>query len=150
LTPPDFCASYTDVVRTAVPWGSSPTIYTKDFGPLKADGVAVVAIIIPSNISPSAWGRLQWAEYVDPRGDRQVTLSRSPCDFRGPDPSGINGPLVMTGGVSGDVYWNLAAARFGYPEGHVLAGQTYYVNLRQTNGCGSSGSCNMVLGLTWQ
>lgn len=148
--PPDFCGNYQDVVRTAVPWGSSPTIYTKDFGPLKAGGIAVVAIVIPSSISAAAWGRLQWAEYVDPRGDRQVTLSRSPCDFRGTDPSGVNGPLVVTGGVSGDVYWNLGAARFGYPEGHVSAGQTYYVNLRQTNGCGSSGVCNMVLGLTWQ
>ena len=149
LTPPDFCASYKNVVQTVVPWGSSPTIYTKDFGPLKADGVAVVAIVIPSTLSPNAWGRLQWAEYVDPRGDRQATLSRSPCDFRSPDPTGINGPLVVTGGVSGDVYYNLASARFGYPEGHVLAGQTYYISLRQNSGCGTSGSCNMVLGLSW-
>jgi hypothetical protein len=149
-TPPDFCASYSSVISTSVPWGSSPTIYTKDFGPLKSGGVAVIAIVIPSTISPAAWGRLQWAEYVDPRGDRQVTLSRSPCDFRGVDASGVNGPLVVTGGVSGDVYYNLGAARFGYPEGHVSAGQTYYVNMRQINGCGSSGSCNMVLGLTWQ
>jgi len=150
IGPSDYCASYKDVVRTSVAWGSSPTIYTKDFGPLKADGVAVVASVIPSTIAPNAWGRLQWAEYVDPRGDRQVSLSRSPCDFRAPDPSGVNGPLVVTGGVSGDVYYNLAAARFGYPEGHVTAGQTYYVNLRQVNGCGSSGRCDMVLGLTWQ
>ena len=147
--PPDFCGNYKDVVQTAVPWGSSPTIYTKDFGPMKAGGVAVVAIYIPTSLPSTAWGRLQWAEYVDPRGDRQVTLSRSPCDFRGVDASGANGPLVVTGGVSGDVYYNLAAARFGYPEGKVTAGQTYYVNLRQTNGCGQSGSCNMVLGLGW-
>jgi hypothetical protein len=150
ITPPDFCSQYRDVVQTVVPWGSSPTIYTKDFGPLKSGGIAVVAVVVPSTIKPGAWGRLQWAEYIDPRGNRQVTLSRSPCDFRGMDPSGQNGPLVSTGGVSGDIYWNLGNPRPGFPEGHVVAGQTYYVNLRQTNGCGQSGRCDMVLGLTWQ
>ena len=148
-TPPDFCSNYSNVISTVVPWGSSPTIYTKDFGSLNANGVAVVAVVIPSTLSSADWGRLQWAEYIDPRGDRQVSLSRSPCDFRSPDPTGQNGPMVMTGGVSGDVYWNLGTPRFGYPEGHVTAGTTVYVNLRTPSGCGS-GSCNMVLGLTWQ
>jgi len=146
----DFCGAYPNVVRTTVPWGSSPTIYTKDFGPLMANGVAVVAIVVPSAISPTARGRLQWAEYVDPRGSRTVTLSRSPCDFRSTDASGNNGPMVSTGGVSGDVYYTLSTPVFGYPEGKVMPGQTVYVNLRQPGGCGSgSGSCNMVLGLSW-
>jgi hypothetical protein len=138
-----------DVIRATVPWGSSPTIYTRDFGGLRAEGIAVVAIVIPPGQSATSWGRLQWAEYVDPRGDRQVTLSRTPCDFRSADPSGNGGPLVAARGVSGDVYWNLGPRRPGYPEAHVVAGETYYVNLRQVNGCGSSGICNMVLGLSW-
>jgi hypothetical protein len=149
ITPPNFCSSYNDVVSTVVPWGSTPVIYTKDFGSLKADGVAVVGIVIPSNISPTAYGWLDWDAYIDGRYDRQVTLSRSQCDFRAMDPSGINGPMVVTGGGTGQVYWNLSAPRPGYAEGHVLAGQTYYVNIRQTSGCGPSGSCNMVLGLHW-
>jgi hypothetical protein len=110
--------------------GSSPTIYTRDFGGLRAGAIAVVAIDIPASQSATSWGRLQWAEYVDPRGTRQVTLSRSACDFRSVDSTGNNGPLVATGGASGDVYWNLGTPRSGYPEGHVIAGQRYYVNLR--------------------
>ena len=42
-------------------------------------------------------GRLQWAEYIDPRGSRNVTLSRSPCDFRGTDASGNSATCPICG-----------------------------------------------------
>jgi len=139
--PPDYCSNYSHVIQTTLPWGS-PTIYTKDFGPLLADGVAVIAIPIPATLGPPHYGGLNFAEYVDPQGSRQVTLSRSPCDFTAPLFS------VSLPASKGDLWFNLGSPRFGYPEVHVDPGQTYYINVRTLGGC--TGSCNMVIGPTWQ
>jgi hypothetical protein len=137
----DFCSSYADVVRDGVSWGQGR------LGPVTFRGSAVYAASITM---PSGGGSFtaDVAEWADPPTARQVTLSRSACDFRASDPTGQNGPFMVRFGTQG-------AGVSGSTGGALSAGQTYYINIRNwtpdfPNGSCFGAHCNFVMDFHWQ
>ena len=144
----DFCGQYSDVSRVSAPWGMS-AVYPRDYGgAFRANMVLVVSFTVPSTGSYGSPGfSASLAEYTDPPTYRQVTLSRSPCDFRAYDPSGQAGPFSIGYGNTATVN---SAAGNGLP---MVPGQTYYVNARNWSpSIGATchrGTCNAIMGFQW-
>jgi hypothetical protein len=146
----DFCGSYPNVSRVSKGWEDNAPIYTQSNGGFANDGVFVVAFTVPS--FPASYGtpnQTDIAEYNGVPTYRHMTLSKSACDFRSPDPSGANGPYRQGYGNSASITWNVGAQPVG-----LVPGQTYYFNFRNyspdLNGglggvsCATS-SCNAVV-----
>jgi hypothetical protein len=144
----DFCGQYSDVSRVSAPWGMS-AVYPHDYdGAFRAGMVLVVSFTVPSTPSYGTPGfSASVAEYADPPTYRQVTLSRSACDFRAYDPSGQAGPVSIG-------YGNTATVSASAGNGLTLIpGQTYYINARNWspaigNTCSRS-TCNAIVGFQW-
>src|SRR6185437_430704 len=99
------------------------------------NGVWAVRFVVPATMSASSIGRMSSVEFAGPPTVREVTISRSACDFRGTDPSGANGPVARQSGLSNTIQFTVDGSRPGFP---VLApGGVYYFNVRNfqtTNG----------------
>ncbi len=146
----DFCGAYPNVSRVSKGWEDNGPIYTQSNGGFANDGVFVVAFTVPS--SPASYGssnHTDIAEYNGVPTYRQMTLSKSACDFRGIDSSGANGPYTQAYGNSASITWNVGAAPVA-----LTPGQTYYFNFRNyspdlNNGLGgvscATSSCNAVV-----
>jgi hypothetical protein len=96
-----------------------------------------------------ATGQVRFVEYIDGQAVRNMSLSRSKCDFRGfvvgaaslKDPTSVNYPMDW----SNDINPIILFGKTNQPQ--LQAGQTYYFNLRNidwTTGIGSclTGTCN--------
>jgi hypothetical protein len=145
----DFCGQFSDVVRVNEPWGGAPLIPQNYGGSFRANMVLVVSLVVPatgSYGSPSFTSSV--AEYQGSPTYRQVTLSRSQCDFRAFDPSGQAGPISIGLGNTATVSSSVGN---GLP---MIPGQTYYLNIRnwipgRGTSCAQS-PCNAIVGgLTW-
>jgi len=146
----DFCGSYSNVSRVTKNWGDNAPIYTQSNGGFAANGVFVVEFNVPS--SPASYASSNFtdiAEYNGPPTFRHMTLSKSACDFRSPDPSGANGPYRQGYGNSASITWNVGAQPVS-----LVPGQRYYFNFRNYSpdlNSGSGGvscatsSCNAVV-----
>jgi len=129
--PPTSCSQYSNVIYLNLAWGDTERTRTSrlsegGFGP---DTVIVMAMTVPA--SPTSYaspGSTTMVEFQGPPTLRHVTLSNSPCDFRDPDPSGVNGPIDAAGGVQATIRWNVG----GDPL-NLVAGRTYYFNFRNLN-----------------
>jgi hypothetical protein len=126
--PVDLCAQFQpNVVRfVSVPWGDYSRMLTATQGGFGPDTVMVMQLTIPS--SPASFGTTGYttlSEYQGPPTLRELSLSRFPCDFRPVDPTGVNGPLELTGGTIGHIYWNV-----GVPPLALVPGETYYFSYR--------------------
>ena len=82
------------------------------------------------------------AEYRGPPNPRYLSVSLSRCDFRNPDPTGVNGPLDMVYGTAPLIQWNVGGAPLG-----LVPGRTYYFNFKN-DGC-AQGSCDASFGTNW-
>ena len=69
-------------------------------------------------------------------------LLKQPCDFRNPDPTGVNGPLGASAGTAVIIDWNVGALPIG-----LAPGQTYYFSVRNL-GCGQD-SCDASTSVNW-
>ena len=138
-----FCGQYVRVKEFGMPWGSSDRFVTGDYGGFTDETVFVVDVTIPS--SPSSYGTPGYtslAEYKGPPAYRHMTLSKTKCDFRTPDPTGVNGPFDASAGPSVLINWNVGAQPLA-----LTPGQTYYFNVRNL-GCGQA-SCEASMSSTW-
>jgi len=138
----NFCGQFSSVKNISIDWGDTKRYKTTEFGSFGADTVYVVSITVPS--SPASYGtpgNMAWAEYNGPPTLRHLTLSKSACDFRDPDPTGNNGPFAAEAGTAPFIGWNVGA-----PPASLVPGQTYYFNIRNLN-CG--GACEASTSVNW-
>ncbi len=155
----DFCGSYSNVNRLATGWGDNTPIDTYANGGFPGDGVVVISFVAPS--SPPSYasaGSTQVAEHLGVAATRQITISKSACDFRAPDSTGTNGPYHLGNGNTATVNWNVGAG-----PAPLAPGQTYYINIRNWSldlndgaggiSClapsGGFGSCNARIQFNW-
>ncbi len=146
----DFCGSYQNVIRTSVTWNERAYVETTSIGGFAGNGVLVVSFVVPSTpTSYSTAGRAQFGELFDGPTFRQMTLSKSACDFRPYDPTGANGPYTVSNGTSAFMIWNVGA-----PPISLAPGQTYYFNVRNysvdlgATSCSNS-QCNGLFEAYW-
>ncbi len=123
--PVDLCATsgYPDVQmldlpvsfnRTVMPYFGNETIMVARFT-VSAGDVTSAQALLDASI----------AEYDGPPTYRTATLSTRPCDFRAVDPTGVNGPLGISQGVTATVLRPIGTA-----PGEVAIGRTYYFNMK--------------------
>ena len=87
-----FCGQYERVKKVVIPWGDGSRYTTDVYGGFTGETVFVFQVTVPG--SPSSYGTAGYtslAEYRGPPAYRHMTLSKQPCDFRNPDPTGVNG-----------------------------------------------------------
>jgi hypothetical protein len=138
-----FCGQYARVKEFAIPWGDTSRYATANYGGFSPETVFVVAISVPS--SPTAYatpGYTSLAEFNGPPAYRQMTLSSTPCDFRNPDPAGVNGPYAAGTGTAVLINWNVGGAPVA-----LVPGRTYYFNF-QNLGCGQDW-CDASTSTNW-
>ncbi len=148
------CSAYSNVINLSTAWGNNTPIDTYNNGGFPGDAVIVISFVAPSTYSSYAnAGSTQVAEHIGPPATRQITLSRSPCDFRAPDPTGANGPYEIGNGNTATIVWNVGAG-----PSPLTPGQTYYVSIRNwsidlnANSCvapGADGACNARIQFNW-
>lgn len=145
----NFCASYSNVFEQLLPWGGA-AIATRDGTAFDADQVRVFRFTAPA--APATYaisGAITVAEFDGPPTVRQITLSRSKCDFRALDATGLNGPYNIGYGTTASTYFNVGA-----PPASLVPGETYYVNIRNwdpnTNSisCGQA-ACQAIIEPSW-
>lgn len=137
------CSQYPRAKLVSLPWGYGGRYTTIDDGGFPADMVLVFEMTVPS--SPASYataGYTSVAEYDGVPAQRHMTLSRTPCDFRDADPTGVNGPLAAAGGLTALIDWNVGA-----PPVALVAGQRYYFNIRNVV-CGQL-TCEAGFSTTW-
>ncbi|MCC6197358.1 MAG: hypothetical protein IT518_23130 [Burkholderiales bacterium] len=139
-----FCGQFAKVEQINLAWGDITRFKTAQYNGFGAGKVFVMALTVPT--SPSSYGLSGYSsvfEYGGPPSLRQVTLSKSACDFRPIDLSGVNGPLDASSGMQATIFWNV-----GIGSGALLApGGTYYFNYRNLN-CDIS-SCEAMIENYW-
>ena len=91
------------------------------------NGAWTVSFTVPATMSASSVGSMSSAEFSGEPTFRDVTISRTPCDFRATDPSGVNGPIVRQDGISNTIRFT-TAPRAGFST--LTPGGTYYYSVR--------------------
>jgi len=141
-----FCSQFSKVETFTMTWGDTTTRYkTADLGGFGQGTVVVGQFTVPS--SPSSYanaGSDAWAEYGAPPTYRILTLSSSPCDFRNPDPTGVNGPLAGAAGTAPLINFNVGGSASSGSTDTTYAlvpGQTYYFSIQNLN-CPTGVSCD--------
>jgi hypothetical protein len=102
------------------------------------NGVWTVRFVVPATMSAASVGSMSSVEFSGPVVVREVTISRTACDFRATDPSGANGPVARQSGNANTIQFT-AAARAGYPV--LTPGATYYYSVRNFQPLTSTISC---------
>jgi len=97
-----------------------------------------VRFVVPATIGTRV-GRLSAAEFAGEPTFREATVSRTPCDFRPTDPSGVNGPVSRASGISVTNLFTAQPTAAGYPV--LQAGGAYFYNLRNWQSSTSTISC---------
>lgn len=129
-TPPGMCASFPSYLYSDI--GSQSVRVESVLVPTPPafawNGAWTVRFVVPATMSGASVGRMSSVEFAGPSTVREVTISRTPCDFRGTDPSGANGPVARQSGNSNTIQFSVDASRAGYA---LLApGGVYYYNVR--------------------
>ncbi|MBL8920073.1 MAG: hypothetical protein JNJ54_14505 [Myxococcaceae bacterium] len=141
------CSGLPDVVTFDFTWSDSSSVLTMQAGGVRADTIAVGRITVPTTAAmPLAQpGQVRFVEYIDGQAQRQMTLSRFPCDFRGfvpggvsrTDPTGVSFPVVWSNDINTQLIFRLS------PPGAVVLppGTTWYVSLRNVDWVTGAPSC---------
>jgi hypothetical protein len=145
--PVGFCSNYQDVVIADANWPG--TIDTPNNGGVRPDTVYVVRFTVPANATmPSGQpGLARAVEFMGSPANRIMSLSPSPCDFRGlqpyvipsPDPTGANRPMAWSSDQTPNFGFALAGATGSMAK--LTPGQTYYLNIRTIHGYNLLSSC---------
>ena len=136
VPPPGLCAQEPSLLFSEV--GSAHetvhSAYSESPG-FAWDGAWVVRFTVPATAHAGQTGFGTAAEYDGPPTFREVTISTSACDFRAADPTGTNGPLARTYGMTPILYFDIRALTPGSTG--LAPGGTYYLNIRNRNGDGT-------------
>jgi hypothetical protein len=125
-TPPGLCSAF-------------PSYLYSDLGSQTARIESVLMPVPPAFAWNGAWtvrfsvpvgstgGNMTSAEFAGQPTFREVTISRTPCDFRPTDTTGANGPLARQSGLSNAIQFTTTF----HPGFTVLTpGATYYYSVR--------------------
>jgi hypothetical protein len=139
-TPPGLCGQFASYLYSDVGSESSrvESAAMPNAPAFAWNGAWAVSFAVPATIG-SRLGRLSAAEFAGQRTDREATISRTACDFRPTDPSGVNGPIARAFGSSTTNFFTADPSRAGYPV--LQAGRNYYYNLRNYEPSTGSISC---------
>ena len=91
------------------------------------NGAWTVQFVVPATMSASSVGSMSSAEFSGEPTFREVTISKTPCDFRATDVTGVNGPLARQSGISNTIQF-VTAPRTGFAV--LTPGASYYYNVR--------------------
>ncbi len=123
----------TPTLKTAIGWSDIAPIKTTSF---VCETVMAIQFVVPGNATHQAVaGFAVLSEYNGPITARQMTLSTTAGDFRALDPTGVNGPFAVSNGTIVTVAFNIgvtpSSGQIGdVPPAPLVAGQAYYVNIR--------------------
>lgn len=92
------------------------------------NGVWAVRFTVPSTANASQAGNAVVAEYGGPSAYREITLSRTACDFRATDPTGAAGPLGRAGSTTAILSFGIGTPGTGGVK--LQPGATYWLNVR--------------------
>jgi hypothetical protein len=127
-------------------------------GGFQANGVFVGRLVAPA--SGGGTGRVRFYEYGDAPAQRTMTVSTSPCDFRGfnpggpsaTDPTSATAPMLWSNDQTPQIFYLLGAG--GGAVAGLTPGQSYYFNVRNVDwsaggvpSCGQT-TCNGQLAAT--
>jgi len=159
----DFCSQYPNVGRGSMPWGGEVRS-GRSVPELSANGILSISLSVPPGFTsnPSSYGSISVAEFGDPPTQRQITLSTSPCDFRGVatgvnspsqvDPTGASFPMVVANDNAPSFFFTVNGSVPG--TARLVPGVTYYINIRNYNIFANGGNggqscdgatCNVVV-----
>ena len=144
--PPGLCSQFPSFLYTDFGWANA-SVPSRDFTPdpgFAWNGAWVVKLSVPPGASGTGTGHVTVFEFGGPPTAREVTISRTPCDFRAVDPSGNNGPLVRDEGIGTSDGFVLGAPSGGLPG--LMPGVDYFVNIRNWQVETSSISCPSAIG----
>lgn len=147
--PTGFCSQYSDVEFVDLNWGNTPTDATIPPGKMVVARLAVPASASTPLNQP---GIVSVVEYIGSQADRVMTISASPCDFRGwtagqsfppQDATGANGPMAWATGIAPSRQFLLVGDPPGNlpPKPLLNPGQTYYINLQTISYTSGQNSC---------
>jgi hypothetical protein len=140
-----FCSQYGTVIPASpinVPWGTPMSAQSAQSGSFGDNTVWVFQIAVPAGApTASVNGYFQAAEFGGLATPRQMTISRSACDFRPKDYTGVNGPLSVSNGNTVAIYYGVGTPQFFGGIAKLTPGTTYYVNIRNWSADSSSYSC---------
>lgn len=142
------CTGLPDVVTFDFTWADSSSVLTMQAGGLRAGTIMVGRVTVPATAAMPLGqpGQVRFVEYIDGQAERQMTVSRFPCDFRGfvaggvsrTDPAGLAFPVTWSNGINTQVIFQLST-----PGTVVLPpGTTWYVNLRNVDWVTGTPSCS--------
>jgi hypothetical protein len=138
------CVDYADVVMfPEIPYNDYSRRTTGAQGGFPPDRIFVLPMTLAA--TPASYptlGNTSMAEYQGPPTMRHMTISRSPCDFRPVDPTGVNGPLAESAGTATLIGWNVGVEPLA-----LVPGETYYFNYRNLN-CAQA-SCDASTSTNW-
>jgi hypothetical protein len=140
--PPGLCGQYPSYFFSDLGWVGmqiNSHDYTDGAG-FAWNGVWVIKISAPANAVGTHPGRITVAEFDGPPTFRELTISRTPCDFRATDPTGNNGPILRDQGTAPTEYFVLGASSGGTVG--LAPGVDYYVSIRNWDAQSSSISCD--------
>jgi hypothetical protein len=124
------CGSFPSALYSNV--GSSGqsvySTYFTDPGGFVYNSAWAVKFTVPATAAAGAFGSLLVAEFNGPPTFREISVSRSACDFRATDLSGASGPLGRATGNSATLPFKIGANTVAVTG--LAAGQTYYLNVR--------------------
>ncbi len=136
---------------TVATWGQAGSWQSSQAGNFGDGAVWVFKLAVPAG-TPNSFvtGRFTVSEYQGAATPRQLTISTQPCDFRLKDYTGVNGPLAVSNGSTAEISY-LVGAPFVFGPAGLIAGQTYYINVRNWQldpspqaSCGQT-SCNALM-----
>lgn len=153
--PQTLCAAFGSVLPIiGVTWGRQGSWHSSDSGSFGDNAVWVFKLAVPAGApSSTSTGSFTTAEFNGPNTARQLTISTQACDFRARDYTGVNGPLVVCqDGTSCQVSYAVATPKATGGIAGLVAGQTYYVNVRNWSNfppppafdCGQA-TCNAIM-----
>lgn len=128
--PPPGTECADDALQSTLAWGDYTRLESRKIGPFGANDWCI-SFVVPEGTTYPAVGYASAAEFDGQPWMRDMTLSRSPCDFRPVDPTGNNGPIAANlGGKQVTIYFSGPG---GPPDQPTLAPGTYYFNIRNQN-----------------
>jgi hypothetical protein len=115
-----------------IPWGVSQGGVSNSSGSFGNNMAWVFQMTVPAGTpNTGSVGIFEVAENGGQGGPKNLTISKTPCDFRAQDTSGANGPLqVCRNGSTCDIYFQVSPPTFFGNFAGLTAGTTYYINVR--------------------
>lgn len=137
LPPSQNCAQQGYTVIPSSPiglaWGRFNQAYSKDSGTFGPNTVWLFTITPPAGTGQSTiYGSVVVSEYQGPATGRQISFSKTPCDFS------ASAVYVSQVGNTANAYFGTGVPVAG--AAILTPGTTYYVSVRNAGGC-ASGNC---------